>query len=36
MHRHKGSEHGLGFTPHTGHQSSHPLNHALDRGGIRL
>lgn len=36
MNRHRGSERGLGFTGNTGHQYSHPLNRAVDRGGIRL
>lgn len=36
MERHRGSEPGLGFTPNTGHQWTHPLNLVQDRGGIRL
>lgn len=36
MKRHRGSSRGLGFTAHSGHMRSHPLNRAVDRGGIRL
>lgn len=38
MRRHRGTGHGLGFTQHSGHVSSHPLNtlRYISRGGISL
>lgn len=37
LRRHRGSDHGMGFSRHAGALHTHPMNlRPLDRGGIRL